>query len=241
MTWFFSGIFARIVALIGGVALVWRRLQGATPEPAWGSAPVVPAAKPQGSIPTLKMPTARGWTDGQKPVATPGLKVNAFATGLKHPRWIHVLPNGDVLIAEANQVAGPAKSVFSYAMQATMRRAAALGVSANRITLLRDTDGGGIAEKRENFMEGLNQPFGMALLGDTFYVGNTDGVVAFPYVAGADRINAPGRKLTTFKPGGHWTRSLLPSPDGRKLFVGVGSSSNIAENGMNEEEGRAAC
>ncbi len=164
-----SGIFARIVALIGAAALLWRRLQGAAPEPAWGSAPVVPAAKPQGSIPTLKMPTARGWTDGQTPVAAPGLKVNAFATGLKHPRWIEVLPNGDVLVAESNQVAGPIRSVFSYAMQATMRRARALGVSANRITLLRDTDGDGIAEKREIFIEGLNQPFGMALLGDTFW------------------------------------------------------------------------
>ena len=179
-----SGIFARIVALIGAAALLWRRLQGAAPEPAWGSAPVVPVAKPQGRIPTLKMPTARGWTDGQMPVAAPGLKVNAFATGLKHPRWIDVLPNGDVLVAESNQVAGPVRSVFSYAMQATMRRARALGVSANRITLLRDTDGDGIAEKREVFMEGLNQPFGMALLGDTFYVGNTDGVVAFPYAGG---------------------------------------------------------
>ena len=118
-----SGIFARIVALIGAVALQWRRLQGAAPEPAWGSAPVVPAAKPQGALPTLKMPTARGWTDGQLPIAAPGLKVNAFATGLKHPRWIDVLPNGDVLVAESNQVAGPARSVFSYAMQATMRRA----------------------------------------------------------------------------------------------------------------------
>src|SRR3984893_1064031 len=235
-----SAIFARIVALIGAAALLWRRLQGDAPEPAWGSAPVVPVAKPQGSIPTLKMPTARGWTDGQIPVAAPGLKVNAFATGLKHPRWIEVLPNGDVLVAETNQVAGPTRSVICDTMQDTMRRARALGVSANRITLLRDADGDGIAEKREVFVEGRNQPFGMALLGDTFYVGNTDGVVAFPYVAGADRITAPGRKLVTFKPGGHWTRSLLPSPDGRKLFVGVGSSSNIAENGMAEEEGRAA-
>src|ERR1700674_566019 len=220
-----SGIFARIVALIGAAA----------PEPAWGSAPVVPAAKPQGSIPTLKMPTARGWSDGQMPLAAPGLKVNAFSTGLKHPRWIHVLPNGDVLVAEATQVPGEVSSVFGYAMQATMRRADALGVSANRITLLRDTDGDGIAERREIFMEGLSQPFGMALLVDTFYVGNTDGVVAFPYAAGADRITAPGRRLVSFKPGGHWTRSLLPSPDGRKLFVGVGSSSNIAENGMDAE------
>ena len=101
-----SGIFARIVALIGAAALLCRRLQGAAPEPAWGSAPVVPVAKPQGAIPTLKMPTARGWTDGQIPVAAPGLKVNAFATGLKHPRWIEVLPNGDVLVAESNQVTG---------------------------------------------------------------------------------------------------------------------------------------
>ena len=136
-----SSIMARIVALIGAVALQWRRLQDVAPQPAWGSAPVVPVAKPQGTLPTLKMPTARGWSDGQKPVAAPGLKVNAFATGLKHPRWIHVLPNGDVLVAESNQVAGPIRSVFSYAMQATMRRARALGESANRITLFRDTDG----------------------------------------------------------------------------------------------------
>ena len=235
-----SGIFAQVVALIGGVAVFWRRLQGVPTEPAWGSAPVVPVAKPQGAIPTLKMPTAKGWTGDQTPVAAPGLKVNAFATGLKHPRWIHVLPGGDVLVAESTQVASRVSSVFGYAMQATMRRAAALGVSANRITLLRDHDGDGIAEKRETFMEGLNQPFGMALLGDTFYVGNTDGVVAFPYAEGADRITAAGRKLATFKPGGHWTRSLLPSPDGKKLFVGVGSLSNIAEYGMAVEEGRAA-
>ena len=236
----FSGIFARVVALIGGAALLWRRLQGDAPEAAWGSAPVIPEAKPQGAIPTLKMPTARGWADGAKPQAAPGLKVNAFAAGLDHPRWIDVLPNGDVLVAESTQIAGKPRSVFHYAMQATMRRAAALGVSANRITLLRDRDGDGVAETRGAFMEGLRQPFGMALAGDTFYVGNTDGVVAFPYAAGADRITAAGRKLVEFKPGGHWTRSLLPSPDGRKLYAGVGSLSNIGEMGMEVEEGRAA-
>jgi glucose/arabinose dehydrogenase len=235
-----SGVFARIVALIGGAALLWRRLQEAAPAPAWGSSPVVPEAKPQGAIPTLKMPSARGWTDGQLPVAAPGLKVNAFATGLKHPRWINVLPNGDVLIAESNQTAGPVRNVFGYAMQATMRRARALGESANRITLLRDADGDGVAEKRGIFMEGLSQPFGMALLGDTFYFGNTDGVVAFPYVAGAERITVQGKKLVAFKPGGHWTRSLLPSPDGKKLYAGVGSLTNIADYGMEVEEGRAA-
>jgi glucose/arabinose dehydrogenase len=236
----FSGIFARIVALIGGFALVWRRMQGVPQEAAWGNAPAIPAAKPQRAIPTLKMPSARGWTDGQLPVAAPGLKVNAFATGLDHPRWIEVLPNGDVLIAESTQVAGPPRSVFHYAMQATMRRADALGVSANRITLLRDENKDGVAETRKAFMEGLNQPFGMALISDTFYVGNTDGVVAFPYVAGADRITAAGRKLVTFKPAGHWTRSLLPSPDGKKLYAGVGSLTNIADDGMEVEEGRAA-
>jgi glucose/arabinose dehydrogenase len=234
-----SGIFAQFVALLGGAALRWRRLQGDAPAPAWGSAPTVPAAKPQGALPTLKMPSAKGWSDGQKPMAAPGLKVIAFATGLQHPRWINVLPNGDVLIAESNQVAGPTRSVFSYAMQATMRRARALGNSANRITLLRDPDGDGVAERRETFMEGLNQPFGMALLGDTFYVGNTDGVMAFPYVAGADRITSSGKRLSTFKPGGHWTRSLLPSADGKKLYVGVGSLTNIADEGMAVEEGRA--
>ena len=234
-----STVFARIVAVIGAAALAWRRRQGGPPEAAWGSAPVVPEAKPQGAIPTLKMPSAQGWAQGQKPVAAPGLKVNAFATGLEHPRWIEVLPNGDVLVAESTQIPGPVRSVFGYAMQATMRRADALGVSANRITLLRDNDGDGVAETSKTFMQGLNQPFGMALLGDTFYVGNTDGVVAFPYVAGADSITAAGRKLATFKPGGHWTRSLLPSPDGRKLYAGVGSLTNIAELGMEVEEGRA--
>jgi len=236
----FSALFARLVALIGAVALQWRRTQEAAPEPAWGSTPTIPAAKPQGAVPTLKMPTARGWSKGRKPTAAPGLQVNAFATDLDHPRWINVMPNGDVLVAESTQIAGPSRSVFHYAMQATMQRAAALGVSANRITRLRDRDGDGIAEERGTFMEGLSQPFGMALVRDTFYVGNTDGVVAFPYTAGADRITTAGKKLVAFKPAGHWTRSLLPSVDGKKLYAGVGSLSNIGEMGMEVEEGRAA-
>src|ERR1700690_2202920 len=209
-------------------------------EPAWGSAPVIPAAKSQGSIPTLKMPTAQGWAPGQTPVAASGLRVNAFAAGLKHPRWIHVLPNGDVLVAEATSADRPAQGVLDYAMLSTMRRAAAIGASANRITLLRDADGDGVAEIRTVFLEGLNQPFGIALIGDTLYVGNTDGVMAFPYTPGATSITAPGLRLATFKPGGHWTRSLLASPDGKKLFVGVGSLSKIPDSGMAVEEGRAA-
>ncbi|MHB1301964.1 MAG: PQQ-dependent sugar dehydrogenase [Acidiphilium sp.] len=236
----FSNIFAQVVALIGGAAMLARRRAHGEPAPAWGSAPAIPAAKNQGAIPTLKMPTAQGWADGRVPVAAPGLKVNAFATDLKHPRWIYALPNGDVLVAEATNVSRPPTSIFDYAMVSTMKRAAAMGDSANRITLLRDADGDGIAEIQEVFLENLNQPFGMVLLGDTFYVGNTDGVVAFPYKDGDRRITAPGRKLVDFKPGGHWTRSLLPSPDGTKLYAGVGSLSNIGDDGMAAEEGRAA-
>jgi glucose/arabinose dehydrogenase len=228
------------VALIGAGAIRWRRQQGGrVPAPALGASPDIPAAQPQGSIPTLKMPTARGWAAGQVPSAAAGLKVNAFATGLKHPRWIQVLPNGDVTVAEALQTGSAPRTLFDHAMHATMRRAAALGVSANRITLLRDADGDGVAEQRHTLLEQLNQPFGMALLGDTFYVGNTDGVMAFPYTAGTTKISAPGRRLTTFKPGGHWTRSLLPSRDGRQIYIGVGSLTNIADHGMEVEEGRA--
>ena len=236
----FSDVFAQGVSLVGGGARLWRRLNHAAYQPAWGSAPAIPAARNQGSLMTLKMPTAHGWPPGQTPAAASGLKVHAFATGLDHPRWILVLPNGDVLIAEACFAERSARSVFDYAMISTMKRAAAMGVSANRITLLRDADGDGVAETQEVFMEGLNQPFGMALVGDQFYVGNTDGVVVFPYVQGANRITATGRKLVAFKPGGHWTRSLLPSPDGRRLYAGVGSLSNIGDEGMQAEEGRAA-
>src|SRR6185369_743573 len=203
----FSDMFARVVAQVGATAIAWRRLQGVPSEPAVGSNPAIPTARPQGSIPTLKMPTAKGWSPGQTPVAAPGLKVNAFAaTGLKHPRWIHVLPNGDVTVAEALFLPGGISNIFDYAMVSTMKRAAAVGVSPNRITLLRDVDGDGVAEIQERFLEGLRQPFGMALLGDTFYVGNTDGVVAYPYTTGDRRITAPGRQLNDLKPGGHWTR-----------------------------------
>ena len=232
-------VFARVVALVGAGAIQWRRLHGTAAEPAVGSAPQIPEARPQGRLPTLKMPTAQGWAPGQLPAAAPGLKVNAFAAGLKHPRWITVLPNGDVTVAEALQSGGQPRSIFEHAMVATMRRAAAFGVSPNRITLLRDADGDGVAEQRHTLLENLNQPFGMALLGDTFFVGNTDGVMAYPYTAGATSISAPARRLATFKPGGHWTRSLLPSPDGRRLYVGVGSLSNIGDHGMAAEDGRA--
>ena len=234
-----TSLFAELVALVGGVMVrIRHRGQGALAQ-AFGDRPAIPPARPQGAIPTLKMPTARGWDAGRTPVAAPGLKVNAFAAGLKHPRWIHVLPNGDVLTAEALSVPGGISSVFDYAMSATMRRAAALGDSPNRITLLRDADGNGVAEERHVLLDGLNHPFGMAMLDNTLYVGNTDGLVAFPYADGDIRIDAPGRRLASYKPAGHWTRSILPSPDGKRLYVGVGSLSNIADQGMQAEEGRA--
>ena len=233
-------VFSRVVEQIGAAAIVLRGQDGRKLTPATGSNPAIPLAKAQGSIPTLKMPTAKGWSRGQTPNAAPGLKVNAFAADLKHPRWICVLPNGDVLVAEALTLPDPVNSLFDYAMVATMKRAAAMGDSPNRITLLRDADGDGVAETKNAFLEGLNQPFGMALLADTLYVGDTDGVVAFPYTTGASRITEPGRRLTKHNGGGHWTRSLLLSPDKTKLYIGVGSLTNIADKGMEVEKGRAA-
>jgi glucose/arabinose dehydrogenase len=185
------------------------------------------------------MPTSRGWREGEAPTAAPGLQVNLFAKDLVHPRWLHVLPNGDVAVAEALFQPVPPGSLFDHAMHATLARAGAIGPSPNRITLLRDANGDGVAEVRSALLDNLSQPFGMALVGEQFYVGNTDGVVVFPYQTGDLCINAPGRRLCTFKPGGHWTRSLLASPDGQRLYAGVGSLSNIAEHGFEAEQGRA--
>ena len=234
-----TGLMGRMVALVGDATIALRHGSDGPRPQALGTTPAIPPAKPQGAIPTLKMPTARGWPAGRTPVAAPGLMVNAFATGLKHPRWLEVLPNGDVLAAEALTVAGGIRSVFDYAMVATMKRAAALGDSPNRIMRLRDADGDGVAETKETFLDGLNQPFGMALLNDTFYVGNTDGVVAYTYDPAAARATGPARPIAAFKPGGHWTRSLLLSSDRTRLYVGVGSLSNIGDHGMAAEEGRA--
>ncbi|CAN7252006.1 sorbosone dehydrogenase family protein [Devosia sp. LjRoot16] len=235
----FADIYARVVAWVGAGAILARSFNEPKRSPLYGSTPDIPAARPQ-AIPTLKMPTARGWSGDHKPTAAAGLKVNAFARGLKHPRWMHVLPNGDVLVAEALSTPGGAiKTPFDYAIFTTMRRAAAVGQSPNRITLLRDADGDGVAEQQHTLLEGLNQPFGMQLIGETLYVGNTDGVYAYPFTVGDTKITASGKKLMATKPGGHWTRSLLASKDQTKLYVGVGSQSNIGDSGMAVEEGRA--
>ena len=228
---------ARVTAMVGGTMVLLRRMSAPTLQ-AVGAAPSIPKAKKQGLM-TLKMPTAQGWSDGHVPTTAPGLKVNAFASDLLHPRWIEVLPNGDVLVAEALQEASKPKGLIDRAAQATMRRARALGVSANRITLWRDVDGDGIAEERHVFLENQRQPFGMALVDGKFYVGNTDGIVVFDYTEGATKLEGPGRKLVDFKPGGHWTRSLIVSPDKTKIYAGVGSLTNIADEGMEAEEGRA--
>ncbi|WP_304617324.1 PQQ-dependent sugar dehydrogenase [Paracoccus sp. (in: a-proteobacteria)] len=229
---------AKAAAAVGGAVALMRRV-GAPDQQAMGPRPQIPEARKQG-IMTLKMPAAHGWVDGHVPTCAPGLKVNAFATGLDHPRWIDVLPNGDVLVAESKEQPGPPKSLMDHAAQAVMRRARAIGVSANRVTLLRDADGDGVAEFRTPFVENQNQPFGMALVGERFYLGNTDGVLVFDHKPGETALRGEGRRLVDFKPHGHWTRSLLASPDGRRLYAGVGSLTNIADQGMEAEEGRAA-
>ena len=237
-----TAVFILILVVLVVAGAAWFQLRGraVTPQtPVFGTTPAIPAARSQGSMPTLKMPTAKGWAAGEKPTPAPGLKVTAFASGLIHPRWAYVLPNGDVLIAESATLPGKVSGFMDFAINRTMRRAGALAKNANRITLLRDADGDGVPELREVFLEGLNQPFGMALVGQTLYIGNTDSVVAFPYETGQTRITAPGRKLMSMKPGGHWTRNLHASPDGTKLYVGVGSLSNIGDDGMAAEENRA--
>ncbi|WP_238369202.1 PQQ-dependent sugar dehydrogenase [Heliomarina baculiformis] len=231
-------LIAKATALVGGTIAYVRR-RGLPAHQAFGSDPDIPDARKQG-IMTLKMPVAEGWKDGRLPTCAPGLKVNAFAAGLDHPRWIEVLPNGDVLIAESKEQAEPPKTLMDHAAQATMRRVKAIGESANRVTLWRDADGDGTAEIREVFVENQNQPFGMALVGNRFYLGNTDGIKVFDYTPGDTKLSGDGEKLVEFKPHGHWTRSLIVSPDGSKIYAGVGSLSNIGDNGMEAEEGRAA-
>lgn len=231
-------LLAHATALVGGAVALMRRM-GSPAHQALGAQPAIPEARKQG-IMTLKMPVARGWDAGHLPTCAPGLKVNAFASGLDHPRWIEVLPNGDVLVAESKEQPAAPKTLMDHAAQATMRRVKAIGESANRVTLWRDADGDGVAEIRAVFVEHQNQPFGMALIGQRFYLGNTDGIRVFDYTLGDMALAGAGETLVTFKPHGHWTRSLIVSPDGRRIYAGVGSLSNIGDHGMAAEEGRAA-
>jgi len=196
-------------------------------------------------LPTVNIAPAQGWAPGTTPVAASGTAVNPFATGLDHPRWLYVLPNGDVLVAESNAPPKPddAKGIRGWVMGLVMKRAGAAPKSANRITLLRDADGDGVAETRSVFLENLASPIGMALIGNTLFVANTDSIVRFPYTTGATRITAPAQHLVELPAGPinhHWTKNIIASSDGRKLYATVGSNSNVAENGMAAEEGRAA-
>nr|WP_298374959.1 sorbosone dehydrogenase family protein [uncultured Halomonas sp.] len=194
-------------------------------------------------IPTVNIAPATGWPAGAKPEGIEGVEVKAFADGLDHPRWLYVLPNGDVLVAETNRPPKESGGIKSWIMGYFMKRAGAGVESANRITLLRDTDGDGVADQRSIFLDDLYSPFGMALVGNDFFVANADAVLRFPYEQGQTQITAAGEKITDL-PGGpinhHWTKSLIASPNGSKLYVGVGSNSNVGENGLENEEGRAA-
>lgn len=196
-------------------------------------------------IPTVNIAPAVGWAKGAKPIAAPGTQVAAFAEDLDHPRWLYVLPNGDVLVAETNSPAKPddATGIRGWIMKNVMGRAGAATSSANRITLLRDRDHNGVAETRTVFLKDLNSPFGMALVGNDFYVADTDQLLRFHYEDGQTSITGKPTKVTDLPAGTinhHWTKNVIASKDGKKLYVTVGSNSNVGENGLDKEEGRAA-
>lgn len=228
---------AGLVACTGGPAAL-------PPEQGYGPNPTLPAPAPE-RIPKVKIAEPIGWAAGQAPTPAPGLRVQAFASGLDHPRWLYRLPNGDVLVAETNappKPEGKSGGLRGFVAGLIMSRAGAKAPSANRITLLRDADGDGAAELKTPFLEGLNSPFGMALVGDRLFIANADAVVSVPYRTGQTRIDVTPVKLTDLPAGRnhHWTKSLVASRDGAKLYVGVGSNSNIAEWGLEEEVDRAA-
>ena len=195
-------------------------------------------------IPTVLVAPAKGWAAGETPTAANGLKAVAFATGLDHPRWLYVLPNGDVLVAESNAPPrAEAKGIKAWFMKRFMKRAGAAVPSANRITLLRDGDGDGVAEIRKAFLTGLNSPFGMSLVGDQLFVANTDALVRFRYTVGATALTETGVKVADLPAGPinhHWTKNVIASRDGSRFYVTVGSNSNVADKGMEHEVNRAA-
>jgi glucose/arabinose dehydrogenase len=209
-----------------------------------GPSPTLPAPE-RSLIPTVNVVTAKGWTGEETPVAARGLTVNAFARDLDHPRWLYVLPNGDVMVAETNAPPRPedGKGIKGWFFKRYQKKAGGAVPSANRITMLRDADGDGIAETRSVLLSNLNSPFGMALVGKDLYIANSEALVRFPYSEGQIAITDAATKVVDL-PGGplnhHWTKNVIASPDGTKLYVSVGSNSNVAENGIDKEEGRAA-
>jgi len=234
-----------VVAAAGGVGLGYLSRQEATVpiEETYGPNPVLVEPKIE-RVPSVNVAEATPWPEGTMPSAAKGLAVKEFAGGLDHPRWLHVLPNGDVLVAESNAPPQPEPgfSVRAFVAQLIQGRAGARSQSANRISLLRDADGDGEAETKTPFINGLNSPFGMALRDGKLYVANADAIVAFPYQEGATEITAPAEKIVDLPAGRnhHWTKDVIASLDRSKLYVTVGSNSNVGENGMEEEKGRAA-
>ncbi|WP_122413552.1 PQQ-dependent sugar dehydrogenase [Pseudomonas viridiflava] len=235
--------YAVLLLLAGGLAACG---ESSTLQVSDGTGPSPKLPEPNKTlIPTVNIAPAIGWEKDAKPVAAPGIQVGAFAEHLDHPRWLYVLPNGDVLVAETNSPAKPddGKGIRGWVMEKVMGRAGAGVPSANRITLLRDTNNDGVAETRSVFLQNLNSPFGMTLVGNKLYVADTDRLISFPYENGQTSISAQPTKVVDL-PGGtlnhHWTKNVISSKDGSKLYVTVGSNSNVAENGMDKEEGRAA-
>jgi len=236
-----------LAACFAGVAMglaACDEQETAMGEQTYGAKPALPA--PENSlVPTVNVAKAVGWPAGGKPIAAAGMAVNAFATGLDHPRTLLVLPNGDVLVAETNAPSRPdeERGIKGWITKLVMSRAGAQTQSANRITLLRDADGDGVAETRTVFLDSLNSPFGMALVGDDLYVADSDAIMKFPYRTGDTKIAATGVKLVDLPAGPlnhHWTKDLVASSDGSKLYATVGSNSNIGENGTDAETNRAA-
>jgi len=232
-------LFIVVLLILGGLFLATRRQNAdLNPLAVFGPRPKIETSIER--IPTVNIAEPVPWGNA-KPVAAPGLKVQAFAEGLDHPRWLYRLPNGDVLVAESNSPPRPKRGITDVVMGWLLGRAGAGVPSANRITLLRDANGDGVAEYRSVLISGLNSPHGMALIGNRLYVANTDAVVAYPYEPGQTRITANPEKIVALPGGGnHWARNLAASPDGRFLYVTVGSASNIGEKGMDIEERRAA-
>ena len=234
-----SVLFLSASALVGACA----KPAQLPDEASFGPNPVIP--EPTTSlIPTVHIAEAVGWPEGRTPTPAAGTQLTRFASDLQNPRWLYQLPNGDVLVAESNGPEGGSPGgLKGWAMGLVKDRAISSEPSADRITLLRDADGDGIAEVRHTFVEGLHSPFGMALVGNHLYVANADALLRFEYRPGQTRIDAPAQMVEDLTLGTlnhHWTKNLIASADGQNLYIAIGSNSNVGENGMDEEEGRAA-
>ena len=236
-------ILLGIIILIGIAVvtwLAWPDTARLSVDQVAGKQPMISAPREQ-VIPTVNIAKPVGWAQGAKPQVAAGLAIQPFATGLDPPRWLYQLPNGDVLVAETNSPPRPAAGITQRVMNFFLGRAGAAVPSANRITLLRDTNGDGVADRKTAFMTGLNSPFGMVLFDGYLYIADNDALVRVPYREGETQMTAKPEKVVPLAPAGnHWARNVIAAEDGKTLYVSVGSASNIAENGMAAEKNRAA-